>query len=946
MSKKDDLKIDIMSSIDDEIIEKHTKKRFDLLSGKGFGRKRKTIAAIIAFAACLAMLASFIVVILPLIPTGQIPVYQGMTVSNEAPVINTESADARPFTNNKTISLLGKHNGKDDQKNRRPVVDIVKDSLTVDAESEYLYYSKPNEDIYITVHVNNPGEFEILSFTLNGVKYSSYMFEEGSDLENLVLKINVGDAEGVVEYTIDAIKYVEGTKIKDVLMEGDKTVSVAITPDAPIAEVTDVNIGISNIGFNTSLNDEKNLVNTSGEDYFAVICNEDTIISKQIISSKDKTQISFTGLDPDTTYRYAIIGVYDAIDGEGKCIHVIHEEEFSTQALVSIGGSYLDGADVCFDITWHESHTDNKTLDALALYDGENKIADLEVTDARISDLPFDKEFTLVATYTYNGMQYETYKAVYSPKSSEGLTVINGTVTDIGSCTDTTLYINMPVADAAFANNKYIERVYLGSGVTSVGKQTFSGCTSLKSISIPDSVTSIGADAFLGCSSLTSITIPDSVTSIGAGAFADCSSLTSITIPDSITSIGVSVFDGCSSLTSITIPDSVTSIGDNAFYNCSSLTSITIPDSVTDIGEAMFEGCSSLTSITIPDSVTDIGYSVFKGCNSLTNVYISDIAAWCNIKYASYDSNPLYYANNLYLNGDLVTDLVIPDSVTSIGDYAFVGCNGLTSITIPDSVTSIGSHAFEDCASLTSITIPDSVTSIGSYAFYGCRSLTSITIPASVKSIGSYMFSDCDSLTGIYYNGTMREWNRISIGWYNEGIPIVGSDGSLFRGNWHCGVDQFIADLDGELGNDASGDDTHTLSGATGSIIGTTITYSGAAYPVVTASCVQLTGGWLGVDGHDVENFVCNVYDTEGRTLKTVDLSLNPADEGVWNFLVDSLDYDEKTVPHRFLNDGSGLIDLSEYAGQTVTVVYSVNIVDTDGVVYLIEIDVIVPVAE
>ena len=385
MSKKDDLKIDIMSSIDDEIIEKHTKKRFDLLSGKGFGRKRKTIAAIIAFAACLAMLASFIVVILPLIPTGQIPVYQGMTVSNEAPVINTESADARPFTNNKTISLLGKHNGKDDQKNRRPVVDIVKDSLTVDAESEYLYYSKPNEDIYITVHVNNPGEFEILSFTLNGVKYSSYMFEEGSDLENLVLKINVGDAEGVVEYTIDAIKYVEGTKIKDVLMEGDKTVSVAITPDAPTAEVTDVSIGISDIGFNTSLNDEKNLVNTSGEDYFAVICNNDTIVDKQIISSKDKTSISFTGLDPETSYRYAIIGVYDAIDGEGKCIHVLHEEEFTTQALVSIGDSYLDGADVCFDITWHEGYTGNKTLDALALYDGENKIADLDVTDTRIS---------------------------------------------------------------------------------------------------------------------------------------------------------------------------------------------------------------------------------------------------------------------------------------------------------------------------------------------------------------------------------------------------------------------------------------------------------------------------------------------------------------------------------------------------------------------------------
>ena len=615
MSKKDDLKIDIMSSIDDEIIEKHTKKRFDLMSGKGFGRKRKTIAAIIAFAACLAMLASFIVVILPLIPTGQIPVYQGMTVSNEAPVINTESADARPFTNNKTISLLGKHSGKDDQKNRRPVVDIVKDSLTVDAESEYLYYSKPNEDIYITVHVNNPGEFEILSFTLNGVKYSSYMFEEGSDLENLVLKINVGDAEGVVEYTIDAIKYVEGTKIKDVLMEGDKTVSVAITPDAPVAEVTDVNIGISDISFNTSLNDEKNLVNTSGEDYFAVICNNDTIVDKQIISSKDKTPISFTGLDPDTTYRYAIIGVYDAIDGEGKCIHVIHEEEFTTQSLVSIGDSYLDGADVCFDITWHESHTGNQTLDALALYDGENKLFDLEVTADRIADLPFDKEFTLVATYTYNGTQYEAYKTIYSPKSSEGLTVINGIITDIGSCTDTTLYISMPVADSAFVNNKYIERVYFDSGVTFIGEHAFSSCVSLTEISFSKGLTSIGLGAFAGCHDLTSVSLPQTVTNISGGAFAHCTSLVEIVIPTSVTILDGDVFWGCDDLRAVYIESNSVKIKPSYPGIYDPVTGTYRPRPMGMI----FEDCPILSSV------------YFNGTIEQWNEATSELEGWCGL---------------------------------------------------------------------------------------------------------------------------------------------------------------------------------------------------------------------------------------------------------------------------------------------------------------------------
>ena len=614
--KKEDLIIDAVSGIDEDIIDKNLKKRFELWCKKG--AKRISMLKIAAIAACVALLASFIVVILPLIPTGQIPVYQGMTVSNEAPPPAAETVSNRPFTSNRTLSLLGKHSGKDEQKTLRPVVDIVKDSLTVDAESEYLYYAKPGEDIYITVHINNPGEFEILSFTLNGVKYSTYMFEEGSDLENLVLKVNVGDAEGVVEYTIDAIKYVDGTKIKDVLMEGDKTVSVAITPDAPTSEITDVNIGISDISFNTSLNDENNLVNTSGEDYFAVICNNDTIVEKKIISSKDKTPISFTGLDPDTTYRYAIIGVYDAIDGEGRCIHVIHEEEFTTQALVSIGDSYLDGADVCFDINWHESYTGNKTLDALALYDGENKIADLDVTTDRIADLPFDKEFTLVATYTYNGTQYETYKAVYSPKSSEGLEISYGSVVGVGSCSDTVLYINAPIAEGAFKDNTHIKEVYLGSGVESVGEYAFSGCSNLTAVGISGGIESVGSYTFEACSNLTTVRIFDGVKTIGSYAFILC---------------------------------------------------------------------QNMKSVNIPASIDTVGQGAFGGCKSLEAVYIEDMASWCNISFDGGAANPLIYAGNLYLNGELVTVLRIPEGITKIDMITFLGCNNIEKVIEPDSLT-------------------------------------------------------------------------------------------------------------------------------------------------------------------------------------------------------------------------------------------------------------------
>ncbi len=214
-----------------------------------------------------------------------------------------------------------------------------------------------------------------------------------------------------------------------------------------------------------------------------------------------------------------------------------------------------------------------------------------------------------------------------------------------------------------------------------------------------------------------SVTIENGVTSIGDYAFSGCTSLTSITIPDSVTSIGNYAFSGCTSLTSITIGNGVTSIGDSAFGACKSLTSIIIPDSVTSIGAEAFWYCASLTSVTIPDSVTSIGNYAFSSCDSLTSVYISNIEAWCEIEFGSSSSNPLYFAKELYLNNKSVTNLTIPDSITSISDYAFYNCTSLTSIIIPDSVTSIGAEAFWGCESLIKVFVPDSVTSIGTDAF-------------------------------------------------------------------------------------------------------------------------------------------------------------------------------------------------------------------------------------
>ena len=365
----------------------------------------------------------------------------------------------------------------------------------------------------------------------------------------------------------------------------------------------------------------------------------------------------------------------------------------------------------------------------------------------------------------WNG-SYSSIKAV----------VIESGVTTIGNC--------------AFMHFASLTSVTIPESVTSIGGSVFYDCPSLTSITIPESVTSIGTNAFDSCKSLTSITIPRSVKVIGEGAFRSCLGLTDVnitdmdawcridfggstatpmycanniwlngqkivsaTVPEGFTEVKAYTFYGFKDLISATIPESVTSIGEDAFYECSSLTRVTFAENskLTTIGEYAFNCCYSLTSITIPESVTNINKGAFYCCKGLADVYITDLAAWCQIDFTDSQATPMFYAKNIYLNGEKIVSVTVPGGITEVKAYTFFGFKDLIQVTIPEGVTTIGDGAFYSCTSLISINIPEGVTAIGEYAFYGCRSLPDIIIPTSVTTIGSSAFSRCDSLISVTF---------------------------------------------------------------------------------------------------------------------------------------------------------------------------------------------------
>ena len=397
------------------------------------------------------------------------------------------------------------------------------------------------------------------------------------------------------------------------------------------------------------------------------------------------------------------------------------------------------------------------------------------------------------------------------------------------------------VDEAHRERNKKVTKIVIREGITSIGQANFQQFNNVTEVVLPTSLKSIGDWAFRGLDKVESIHIPDGVTFIGGGAFKDWNALETLVIPDSVTVIGhdnrdsfdsrVGAFQNCTSLRSVQISKNLKIIYNWTFSGCTSLKTVEIPSGVTRLGSevksegswytdslymdgiGVFEGCTALESIIIPSTVKTIYEYAFYQCGALKDIYYEGSESdWKNVdmhNVGNWDTAMqarMHYnckSGKIYTAADYKgeTNLVIPEGVTRIDDYALAGRTGIRSVTLPSTLTYIGVYAFQNCTGLTSVTIPGSVKYItrGSFngctglqevkfgsgvtligtdtegkfsgqvkpsgfgSFEGCTSLKTVYIPKSVTSIGEYSFYNCPSLRDVYYQGTQEEWKKIPI---------------------------------------------------------------------------------------------------------------------------------------------------------------------------------------
>lgn len=344
----------------------------------------------------------------------QVPVYKGMTISRSFATSST--ATAAEDNGNHYGHFKGDHNNRNDEvdqnkpfedPNAPSIENKANSTLDVVGSAESIYYADKNQDIFITIRLSNPDSYEILSFTLNGKKYSNYMFENGSDMENLVLKVNVGDVGGIVEYTIDAIKYVDGTEIKDVRMDGNRTVKAGVrASDQTYVNVTNEQKTMTSISFDAQVVDLYSLIEKSGGYAKAVLYDGVNMLTKDI-KVGEKTNIVFDNLTPNTVYQYGVVAFYDNLSGNGAKLNTLYKKAVYTDTIVLFKDVQVGKESIEWGFVWNESFA-NKQMSAISLWQNGAKVQDVDTTATRLDGLKSNNKYTLKATYNNLQNQDET----------------------------------------------------------------------------------------------------------------------------------------------------------------------------------------------------------------------------------------------------------------------------------------------------------------------------------------------------------------------------------------------------------------------------------------------------------------------------------------------------------------------------------------------------------
>ncbi len=323
-------------------------------------------------------------------------------------------------------------------------------------------------------------------------------------------------------------------------------------------------------------------------------------------------------------------------------------------------------------------------------------------------------------------------------------------------------------------NSLIPEKVIVDECTKTIDYSAFADCNNLYEIEIPQGVVNIGEKAFARLDNLKNIDIPDSVTNITTLAFYRCNGLVSVQVPGSVTAIKNGTFRECNNLKKVILNEGVAKIEGSAFVFCSSLEQIKLPQSLMSIGSGAFDNCTSLISVELPDNAI-ISSNAFKECKNLSDIVISDT----NNNYIV--KNGILYNKNMtrilcYPAGIKDTEFFVPDTVKTIGDFAFYGTKALESINIPDSVTNIGTDAFGECSGLKEVVIPDSVTSMGEAVFYKCTSLEKVKLSVNITSPNPAVFQYCSSLKEVVLPESMKFISFFMFSYCKEITNIVLPD--------------------------------------------------------------------------------------------------------------------------------------------------------------------------